>query len=119
MSTQRTVDEITELERMGYFKGNLAIDITGLDLEGVLWIWAYKPKSSVPGRSYQYPWGKFVDDCTSDNSIQVELAGELVNERDGRKNIERIWIPLRISDVDLSGIKYLILATACLGISGW
>jgi hypothetical protein len=119
MSAQKTVDEVTELERMGYLKDNLAIDITGLDLKGVLWVWAYTPKPEVPGGAYEYPYKKLVDDCTSDNSVWVKLAGDLVDERGGRKDIERIWVPLRIPDVDLSRIKYLILNTDCLDIPGW
>jgi len=125
MGSKRVTDEIIELERMRYYHDEddeecLAIDILGLELDkgGVLWVWAYKPRPVAPALGYSYPSGGPADDCTPDNSLRVGLASDLMDERDSRADITRVWIPLRVP-TDLSGVKYLLLRTAHLDIQGW
>jgi len=126
MGTKRTAGEVVEQERVKYFHDDedeecLAITVTGLNLDrdGILWIWVHKPKPIGPSLGYEYPSSGPAFDCTSGNSVRVGLAGDWVDEHDGRADVERVWIPLRVPNQDLSSVKYLFLRTANLAIRGW
>jgi hypothetical protein len=130
MDAIKPTDSIEELERMKYVHLGpderqdeyLAIDIEGLALErsGILWVWAYRPRPiGGEARGYEYPSFGLAYDCTSDNSLRVELAGKLANRQGDRQDMERVWIPIQVPDASLDGIQYLLLPTSVVRVPGW
>ncbi|MFW6116263.1 MAG: hypothetical protein ACOC6F_00915 [bacterium] len=120
------MNEVTEPGRIGYYHDEndeecLAVDVRGLALEkgGILWVWPYVPKLQTTAGVYLYPNSVPTTDCTPSNSVNVGLAEEPTERYDGRRDEERIWIPLKVPERDLSGIWYLLLPTYHVDVPGW
>jgi hypothetical protein len=118
--------EITDLSRIGHYvdedrKYWLAVSVQGLPLEKgeTVWIWVRKPERVGPPGGYGYVNDKRMDECTNENSMRVELAGQPTNSRGENKDRARLWIPLAVADTAVSGVRYLLVSPDLLDIEGW